>query len=126
MPAGATYLAAAGGCNASGAGLCTRRQTATVGASNATQYCDNVAYVGGRMGAHVAPAGWAITPVPNVVPTAKEGWRESGSLDATGAPLSVAAREKTYASSTADLSGLNTRAKVFAQWNNGAGWIPAP
>lgn len=126
VPSGSTYLARSSGVNQAG-GYCTTMLVLGGGsAGNGTQYCDNVAFVGVRMGSHVAPAGWWINPVPNLLPTATEGWRESGSLDATGAALSMAGRNTTYGSSTANLTGINTRAKVFAQWNGNVGWTPAP
>jgi hypothetical protein len=126
VPAGSTYLARSGGVTQA-QGYC---QTAAVlggaSAGNAQLYCDSVAYIGVTMGAHVAPAGWWINPVPNLMPSATEGWRESGSLAPNGVALNVAARERTYATTTANLTGLNTRTKVFAQWNGGVGWAPAP
>lgn len=126
VPSGSTYLARSGGVNQAG-GYCTTMLVLGGGsASNATQYCDNAAFIGVRMGSHVATAGWWISPVPNLSPSATEGWRESGSLNAAGTALSMTGRNTTYGSSTADLSGINTRAKVFAQWNGTVGWNPAP
>lgn len=126
VPNGSTYLARSGGVNQAG-GYCTTMLVLGGGsASNATQYCDNAAFVGVRMGGHVATAGWFVSPVPNLLPSNTEGWRESGSLTATGTALSMTGRNTTYGSSTADLSGINTRAKVFAQWNGNVGWTPAP
>ena len=78
------------------------------------------------MGDHIAPAGWFTNPLPNLLPSASEGWRESGSLNTAGAPLSLTGRETRYATSSANLSGLNIRAKVFAQWNGNTGWNPQP
>lgn len=43
------------------------------------------------------------------------GWRENGSLDTTGAPLSVAVRETVYAGTTHDLTGLDPRQKMLAR-----------
>lgn len=125
VPSGSTYLARSGGVNQAG-GYCTTMQLLGVSASNATQYCDNLAFIGVKMDSHVAAAGWWINPIPNLLPSATEGWRESGSLTPTGTALSMTGRNTTYGSSTANLTGLNTRAKVFAQWNNNAGWTPAP
>ncbi|MDT8758555.1 hypothetical protein MZO42_07585 [Sphingomonas psychrotolerans] len=126
VPNGATYLARSGGVTQA-QGYCTTMLAPGGGSpGNANLYCDNVAYVGVRMGDHIAPGGWFINPVPNLLPTATEGWRESGSLTASGAPLSLAGRETRYATSNADLSSRNTRAKVFAQWNGNVGWNPQP
>jgi len=126
VPTGSTYLARSSGVNQAG-GYCTTMLVLGGGsAGNGTQYCDNVAFIGVKMGDHVAPAGWWVTPVPNLLPSATEGWRESGSLNAAGAALSLSGRNTVYGSSTANLTGLNTRAKVFAQWNGNVGWTPAP
>ena len=126
VPDGSAYLARSGG-STQAQGFCTTMLVLGGGlAGNATQYCDSVAYIGVKMGAHIAPAGWFINPVPNLLPTAREGWRESGSMTPGGATLPLSGRETRYASSTADLSSLNTRAKVFAQWNGNAGWNPQP
>ena len=49
---------------------------------------DNVVYVNCRMGAAISPAGWYTNPAPNpAVPTATSGWREYGSVDASGKPV---------------------------------------
>jgi pectin methylesterase-like acyl-CoA thioesterase len=126
VPAGSAYLARSGG-NTQAAGFCTTTLALGGGSpGNANQYCDNVAYIGVRMGDHIAPAGWFINPVPNLLPSATEGWRESGSLTATGTALPLTGRNTVYASSRADLSALNPRAKVFAQWNGNLGWNPQP
>jgi pectin methylesterase-like acyl-CoA thioesterase len=126
VPSGSTYLARSSGVTQA-QGYCST-QLALGGGSpgNANQYCDSVAFVGVKMDSHVAAAGWWINPVPNLLPSNTEGWRESGSLTPTGAALSLTGRNTTYGSSTRDLSGINTRAKVFAQWNGGVGWTPAP
>ncbi len=126
VPAGSAYLARSSGVTQA-QGNCTTPLVLGGGSpGNANQNCDVVAFLGVRMGAHIATAGWFTNPVPNLLPTAREGWRESGSLTATGTPLPLAGRETRYAASNADLSGLNTRAKVFAQWNGNAGWNPQP
>ena len=125
VPAGSAYLARSSGVTQA-QGYCQSMLLVGGTAGNNTQYCDNVAYIGVRMGAHIAPAGWFLNPLPNLLPTATEGWRESGTLDANGAPLALTAREKAYATSSADLSALNSRTTVFAQWNGNAGWVPAP
>lgn len=126
VPAGSAYLARSGG-NTQAQGFCTTALAVGGGSpGNANQYCDTVAFLGVRMGEHIAAAGWFINPVPNQLPTAREGWRESGSLTAAGTPLPLAGRETRYAASNADVTGLNTRTKVFAQWNGNAGWNPQP
>lgn len=126
VPAGSAYLARSSGVTQAQGYCQTPLAVGGGSAGNANQYCDAVAFLGVRMGDHVATAGWFINPVPNLLPTAREGWRESGSLTAGGTPLPLAGRETRYAASNADLTGLNTRAKVFAQWNGNAGWNPQP
>jgi hypothetical protein len=126
VPSGSTYLARSGGVYQAGGYCQTMLVLGGGSASNATQYCDNASFIGVKMGTHVATAGWWISPIPNLLPSNSEGWRESGSLNAAGTALSMTGRNTTYGSSTADLSALNTRAKVFAQWNGTVGWNPQP
>lgn len=46
---------------------------------------DNVTYVGCTMAPAIAPAGWYSNPSPNPTgPTAESGWKEYGSVDASG------------------------------------------
>lgn len=35
-------------------------------------------------------------------------------------------RNLAVSSTSIDLSGLDSRAKVYQAWNNGTGWSPAP
>ena len=52
-------------------------------------YFDNVVFVGCTMGSVIAPAGWYTSPAPNpAAPTATSGWREYGSVDASGKAVS--------------------------------------
>jgi len=88
--------------------------------------CNNVAYINTKMGTHIKTKGWLYTYTPAITtPTTTAGYRESGSMDLTGATLDVSGRDLTYASTSLDLSGLNTRAKAFAQWSGSTGWAPA-
>ena len=51
-------------------------------------YYDNVVFVGCTMGSVIAPAGWHTSPVPNPsTPSASSGWREWGSVDPSGKPV---------------------------------------
>jgi len=125
VPAGSTWLARSGG-QGPAQGYCLTPAVVGGPFTNPQLFCDNVAFVNTRMGPHVNPLGWFDNPLPNLVPTATEGWREAGTLDTNGGPLSLAGRRTGIASSSADLSSVSTRARVFAQWNNGAGWLPAP
>lgn len=126
VPNRATYLARSGGVTQA-QGYCTTILALGGGSpGNASQYCDNVAFIGVKMGDHIAPTGWFVNPIHNLLPSSAEGWRESGSLSAAGAPLPLAGRETRYATSSANLSALDTRAKVFARWNGNVGWNPQP
>lgn len=50
-----------------------------------TDYFDNVVFVNCTMGPVIAANGWHTNPAPNPsVPTATSGWREYGSVDASG------------------------------------------
>ena len=50
-----------------------------------TDYFDNVVFVNCTMGPVIAAAGWYTNPAPNPsAPTATSGWREYGSVDASG------------------------------------------
>ena len=124
VPAGSTFLARSGG-NTVEKGYCTTMLTSG-SLANANYYCDNIAYINNKVGPHIASAGWYTAPLPNpLVPSDSTGWRESGSTDLNGKPLDVSGRTP-YALTNGDLSAVNTRTKVFAGWNSGAGWVPAP
>lgn len=50
-----------------------------------TDYYDNVVFVGCTMGPVIASTGWYTSPAPNpATPSATSGWREWGSVDASG------------------------------------------
>ena len=50
---------------------------------------DNVVFIGCSMASVIAPVGWYTSPPPNPAkPDASAGWREYGSTDASGKPLS--------------------------------------
>jgi pectin methylesterase-like acyl-CoA thioesterase len=97
------------------------------------QTCDNVAYVNTRMGQHIRTAGWCASgcgsnPNPNpAVATDDAGWREYASTDTNGIPIDVSQRDvhSTQMSPGGYTSKYSTRAQVFAQWNNGVGWVPS-
>jgi hypothetical protein len=91
--------------------------------ANANYGCNNIAYINTKMGGHIASAGWQANYTLPLAATTTTGFRESGSMDLNGATLDVSGRLSS-ASTSVDLSGLNTRAKVFAQWNSSAGWTP--
>lgn len=111
MPLGATYLARSPG---------------------GTSSWDNVTYVNCRMDAHIIPVGWAHStngqPAPNpATATATSGWREYGTMDMTGAAVSLSSRVGGYTLTSDEFSnGFSTREKIFAAYNSGAGWNPTP
>lgn len=124
VPDGATYLARQAASFSTSTYCNTMLTTGSL--ANANYGCNNVAYVNTKMGAHIASAGWAYLYTPPITtPTTTAGYRESGSMDLTGATLDVSGRLLTYASTSLDLSGLNTRAKAFALWNSSTGWAPS-
>ena len=52
-------------------------------------YYDNVTFIRCKMGSVIASEGWYTKPAPNPsVPTASSGWKEYGSMDASGNPVS--------------------------------------
>lgn len=110
---GATYLARSGG---------------------SASYFDNIAFINCRIDTHIAALGWAAAgvngqPAPNpVTASAASGWKEFGSLDLAGNPLSLAARTPSARVLTAQevAAGFSNRAQIFAAFNNGAGWNPQP
>lgn len=104
VPAGAAWLARPG---PSGAG-------------------DKVVYVNSRMGAHIAPAGWSLprTTAPGSSPGA--GWAEYGSTDLAGKPIDLSRRTGGRILSPAEAERYASRARVFAGFDGGKGWHPAP
>lgn len=95
-------------------------------------WTDNAVYVNTKMGSHINPMGWAYDvegqPKSNpATPTATSGWREYGSMDLSGAKLDVSKRVGGYILSDAEYAAeFSNRTKIFAAYNNGAGWNPAP
>lgn len=142
----------------------TQAYLARSGGTTATTYVDHIAFVRTRMGAHVLPEGWCVgngtsrtgtgtgacgsNPPPwsgtgDGGATDAAGWREWGSMDASGAPLSLAGRlgvasvrvggvptPVTLAKVLSTPSGLTTRAEVFYNstiaTGSPGGWVPAP
>jgi pectin methylesterase-like acyl-CoA thioesterase len=104
VPAGASWLARPG---PSGAG-------------------DKVVYIDCRMDEHIAAAGWSLPKAlaPGSQPGA--GWAESGSTDLAGQPLDLSHRIGGRILSPADAARYASRARVFAGFDGGKGWTPAP
>ena len=82
------------------------------------------------MDVHIAPAGWARDglnrqPPPNpATASAASGWREYGSTDLAGNPLSLAGRSGGHVLSAAEAARYANRAAIFSAFSNGQGWIP--
>ncbi|MGF7147511.1 pectin methylesterase-like acyl-CoA thioesterase [Sphingomonas zeicaulis] len=123
VPDRSTFLARSGGFKPRDGHCLERPEGAPQG--NRTVNCDNIAYIGTRMGPHIAPVGWLEQPMPGVLPSAMAGWREWRSTGPTGRPLDLS-RRSPVGGTRIDLSGLDTRAEIFAGWNGGAGWDPHP
>jgi pectin methylesterase-like acyl-CoA thioesterase len=142
----------------------TQAYLARSGGTTATTYIDHIAFVNTKMGSHVLPVGWCVgtgtsktgvgtgacgsNPPPwsgttDGATTDAVGWREFGSMDASGAPLDVSARlgvasvkvggvatNLTLARQLGSAAGLTTRAEVFQNSTiaTGApgGWVPTP
>lgn len=93
-------------------------------------WVDNIAFVSCKMDTHIIPVGWAANvsgnPAPNpATATASTGWREYGSMDMSGNPLTVSGRSSNSLQLTAtDLgtAGLGDRNAVFSA----IGWTPTP
>lgn len=126
VPDGATMLARQAGTFAPATYCNTKMTSGSLG--NANYGCNNVAYINTKMGSHISTAGWDYSSVPPITTvTTTTGYRESGSKNASGGTLDVSGRSLTYASTSQDLSSIDTRNEVFAPWNSGAGWtITAP
>jgi pectate lyase/pectin methylesterase-like acyl-CoA thioesterase/lysophospholipase L1-like esterase len=96
-------------------------------------YWDNVSFIGCKMDVHIAAAGWAgsgakFTPAPNpAAADANSGWREFGSTDLQGQALDLSRRAAAYLLLPEEASRLfSKRATIFAAFDNGRGWYPAP
>lgn len=94
--------------------------------SGAAAYCDQVAFVGCRMGSHIPAAGWYATPAPNpAAASATDGWKEYGSRDAQGAALDLSGRLSAACRLTqAEYeAGYKNRETVFAACSKGTEWL---
>ncbi|HEX8606702.1 MAG TPA: pectinesterase family protein, partial [Pseudoduganella sp.] len=93
---------------------------------------DHIAFIGCRMGPHVAPAGWAgpgvKQPLPNPkVATATGGWREFGTMDLEGKPLDLGRREHGRVLDAEEArAAYGSRAAYFSGFDGGKGWAPVP
>jgi pectin methylesterase-like acyl-CoA thioesterase len=93
---------------------------------------DHIAFIGCRMGPHIAPAGWAGPnagqPVPNPAEaTATAGWREYGTMDLDGRLLDTSRRVHGKVLGAAEAKqAYGSRAAYFAGFDSGKGWAPVP
>jgi pectate lyase/pectin methylesterase-like acyl-CoA thioesterase len=146
-----------------GAGV-TQAYLARSGSTSSSAYVDNIAFINTRMGPHILPEGWCVGTGTSKTGTSRgscgsnpppwagtsdggatdaAGWREWGSMDLGGNPLSLAARvglaAVTAGGNTANVQlaktldsplGLSTRAELFYRSTiaTGApgGWVPTP
>lgn len=96
-----------------------------------SQYFDNIAFINTRMDSHIAPIGWAGLGINNQpaatpsLPTNSAGWREFSSMDLQGNILQHP-RQFMYQLSAHEIENYCSRKKVFASFNQGAGWDPLP
>lgn len=81
---------------------------------------DNVRYIHCSAGPHINPKGWYG------IPRGGKGWEEGGATDLAGRPLDLSQRSAGRVLSAAEAARYDSRAKVFAQFDNGKGWNPQP
>jgi len=85
---------------------------------------DKVVYVNCSMDAHIAPGGWSL---PKGAPArAGSGWAEAGSTGPDGHALDLAQRRGGRVLTAAEATRYASRARVFANFDGGAGWNPSP
>ena len=81
---------------------------------------DNVHYVNCSSGPHISAEGW------HGKPRGGKGWDESASTDLAGKPLDLSQRVAGRVLAPSDAVRFSSRARVFAQFDNGKGWNPQP
>jgi pectin methylesterase-like acyl-CoA thioesterase len=81
---------------------------------------DNVSYIACRMDDHIAAAGWSGEPHGGA------GWYEYRSMDMAGKPLDLSRRRGGTVLTADQAARLSSRTRVFAGFDNGKGWNPAP
>ena len=76
---------------------------------------DNVTYINCSMSGVIASGGWYASPLPNPSsPTAVSGWKEYGSTDAAGKPLSGHSARGKYL--TADEAAAFSSRQAVLGW----------
>lgn len=97
-----------------------------------SNYYDNVVLINSNVDSHIADIGWAVEgingqPSPNPsAPTATTGWREFNTMDASGNPMDLSARQGVYLLSQQEATPYLTRSAIFSDYNNAQGWDPQP
>ena len=89
-------------------------------------YYDNVAYINCKMSSVIPAKGWHGDPAPNPAKaTAASGWKEYGSMDAAGSPLSVTGRlAASYQLTDEEYeAGYKDRVKIFEGTSVGTDWL---
>lgn len=81
---------------------------------------DKVSYIDCRMDEHIAPKGWSGQPHGG------SGWYEYHSMDMAGQPLDLSQRSGGTVLTKEQAARFSSRARVFAGFDNGKGWNPAP
>ena len=89
-------------------------------------YYDNVAYINCKMSSAIPAAGWFSNPAPNPSSaSATSGWKEYGSMDLSGTPLSVTGRlGYSYQLTAAEYeAGFKDRQAIFGNAPVGTSWM---
>lgn len=81
---------------------------------------DKVSYINCRIDGHIAARGWSGEP------RGGEGWYEYNSMDMAGQPLDVSHRAGGRLLRPEEAAQFASRARVFAGFDGGKGWNPAP
>jgi pectin methylesterase-like acyl-CoA thioesterase len=87
---------------------------------------DKVVYINCRMDAHIAPAGWSLPKSIAAGSRPGAGWAEFRSTNLAGQPLDLSRRTGGRILTPAEASRYASRAAVFAGFDQGKGWHPAP
>jgi len=89
-------------------------------------YYDNVAYINCKMSSVIPAKGWHGDPEPNPAKgSAASGWKEYGSMDGAGVPLTVTGRlSASYQLTDAEYeAGYKDRIKIFEGTSVGTEWL---
>jgi pectin methylesterase-like acyl-CoA thioesterase len=87
---------------------------------------DKVVYINCKIDTHIAPGGWSLPKAAPHGGHTGSGWAEAGSKDLDGRPLDLSRRAGGRVLTAAEAARYTTRARVFANFDNGKGWNPSP